>query len=114
MKNLLDGLNKYVVVALYILLVVSIVNGCNGCSHNKENVRLKRQVDSLKTEVSTLRSSTYDKKELDLRMSIEGYEISKRMLYDNNAIVRTSVRPDDRMNQYDKEIGALREKLQSK
>jgi hypothetical protein len=44
-------------------------------------------------------------------MEIEGYEISKRMLYDQNAIVRTTVRPDDRMNEYDKKIKELQEKI---
>jgi hypothetical protein len=55
----------------------------------------------------------YDKGELDVRMSIEGYEVSKRMLYDQNAIVRTVQRPDDRMNEYDAKIKQLREKLKN-
>ena len=58
-----------------------------------------------------LNSHIYTKDELDTRISIEGYEISKRMLYDQNTIVRTTVRPDDRMNEYDGKIKELREKL---
>ena len=113
MKNILDGLNKYAVYAIYALLITTLINGCNGCSSQKENVRLRKEVDSLNVTVKELKESTYDKKELDVRMSIEGYEISKRMLYDQNAIVRTTIRPDDRMNSYDGKIKELQEKLQN-
>lgn len=109
--KILDGLSKYVVIAIYSLLVMSVMNGCNSCNVKKENVKLQKEVDSLNVTVQTLKTSTYAKKELDIRMEIEGYEISKRMLYDQNAIVRTTVRPDDRMNEYDLKIKELQEKL---
>ena len=35
------------------------------------------------------------------------------MLYDNNVIVRTTKRPDDRMNEYDQEIEKLEKELQN-
>ena len=111
MKTILDNLNKFVMFAIYLLLIVTVINGCNGCSSQKENVKLRKEVDSLNISVQTLKSQSYDKAELDIRMEIEGYEISKRMLYDQNAIVRTTVRPDDRMNEYDKKIKSLQEKL---
>ena len=111
MKNIFESLNKFTVYAIYILLVVTMVNGCNGCTSSRENSKLRKEVDSLSTVVHSLNESVYDKDELDVRMSIEGYEISKRMLYDQNAIVRTAVRPDDRMNEYDQKIKELQEKL---
>jgi hypothetical protein len=37
-------------------------------------------------------------------IEIEGLKASKRTLYDWNAVVRTAVRPDDRMNEYDAQI----------
>lgn len=112
MKNILDKLNKFVMFAIYLLLIITMVNGCNGCSSQKENVKMRKEVDSLNTTVELLKAQTYAKKELDIRMEIEGYEISKRMLYDQNAIVRTTVRPDDMMNKYDQKIKELQEKLQ--
>jgi len=51
---------------------------------------------------------------MDTKLEIHGLETSKRMLYDNNVIVRTSVRPDDRMNEYDQQIKALEKKLSDK
>jgi len=110
----LDGLNKYVTIVLYALMVMTAVNSCHSCSTQKENSKLRKEVDSLSITVKALNNSIYNKEELDVRMSIEGYEISKRMLYDQNAIVRTTVRPDDRMNEYDKKIKELQEKISSK
>lgn len=111
MKNILENLNRFVMFAIYLLLIVTCINGCNGCSARKENLKLRKEVDSLSTTVKSLQDQTYLKKDLDIRMAIEGYEISKRMLYDQNAIVRTTVRPDDRMNEYDQKIKELQEKL---
>jgi len=111
--NILDRLNKYVYIAIYILLVTTMINGCNGCSSQKENVKLRKEVDSLTIAVDALKKSSYSRNELDIRMQIEGYEVSKRMLYDQNAIVRTTVRPDDRMNAYDTKIKELQEKISS-
>jgi len=44
-------------------------------------------------------------------MEIEGYEISKRMLFDNNTVVRTTRRPDDILIEYDNKIKELRKKI---
>ncbi len=108
---MIEKLNKYVVIAIYALLLVTLINSCNGCRSSKDNVRLKKEVDSLNTTVKEMSVRIYDKKELDARISIEGYEISKRMLVDNNSIVRTTRRPDDVLVEYDKKIAELREKL---
>ena len=113
MKNIFESLNKYVMYAIYVLLLMSAINGCNGCSSQKENLRLRKEVDSLNLSINKLKETSYSKKELDTRMSIGGYEISKRMLYDQNAIVRTTIRPDDRMAEYDVKIKELQEKLQT-
>lgn len=106
-------LNKYVVIAIWALLAVSVMNACNGCNSSRKEASIRKAVDSLQTQVSIMSSKIYDKDELDVRMSIEGYEVSKRMLYDQNAIVRTVQRPDDRMNEYDAKIKQLREKLKN-
>jgi hypothetical protein len=48
--------------------------------------------------------------EINRMIQIEGLKSSKRVLYDWNSVVRTAVRPDDRMNQYDKDIQLLEKK----
>lgn len=101
-------LNKYLMYAIYLLLFFSFVGSMRSCSTNKEVKKMRKELDALHT---TMDKDVYTKEEMDIRMSIEGYEISKRMLYDQNAIVRTVARPDDRMNEYDGKINELRQKI---
>jgi len=111
MVNLNLILNKYVVYAMYGILIFSMIGNIRSCSTNKEVNKLRKEVNILNGNIDSLSNNIYTKEEQNIRMSIEGYEISKRMLYDQNAIVRTTVRPDDRMNHYDTEIKKLSEKL---
>lgn len=84
-----------------ITLVLLLVIFLQTCSNSKKYTALKKDVDKLEN-VPT-------KTEMEKAIKIEGFEISKRMLYDNNAIIRTTVRPDDRMNAYDQEIKKLQQ-----
>lgn len=77
----------------------------------KENKKLILQVDSLKSEINVLIDSTITLSEFQLLLELEGYKISKRNLYYNNAIIRTKERPDDIMHEYDIEIEKLTKKL---
>ena len=108
-------LNKYFIYAIWAFLLVSLTVNFRSCGVVKENRKVKEEIVILQSEVDSLESSIdkniYDKEELNIRLEILGYEISKRMLYDQNAIVRTTVRPDDRMNEYDQKIKELVEKL---
>jgi hypothetical protein len=92
-KNFMQKLKeKSWLITLGLLVLMFVQN----CSNSKKYNTLKKGLDAQNAKIENL----VTKKEL----KIEGLEISKRMLYDNNAIVRTAVRPDDRMNQYDQEI----------
>jgi len=108
-------LNKYFIYAIWAFLLVSLTVNFRSCGVVKENRKVKEEIVILQSEVDSLESSIdkniYDKEELNIRLEILGYEISKRMLYDQNAIIRTTVRPDDRMNEYDQKIKELVEKL---
>jgi hypothetical protein len=53
------------------------------------------------------------KNEFYLMLQIEKLKSAKMTLYDWNAVVRTVVRPDDRMNWYDQEINRLQSQLDS-
>lgn len=104
-------LNKFMVYAVWAMLLMTMVNGCNSCSTSKELNKVRKELDTLEANYDNFKNSIYTKEQMDIKMSIEGYEVSKRMLYDQNAIVRTVARPDDRMNEYDQKIKELREKL---
>jgi hypothetical protein len=67
---------------------------CGTATNNvlrKKTISLEKKVDSLNLVIQK-------------NIKIEGLKTSKRMLYDNNSIIRTVTRPDDRMNEYDQEI----------
>lgn len=108
-------LNKHFIYAIWAFLLVSISINFRSCGVVKENKKVKEEVIVLQNEVdsleNTISTNIYTKEELDTRMEILGYEISKRMLYDNNLIIRTKTRPDDMMNEYDIKIKELHEKL---
>lgn len=110
-KKIEELANKYVVYTLYLLLFFSFVATMRSCGTNREVSKLKKEVSTLNEKIRTLDSNIYSKEEINIRMSIEGYEISKRMLYDQNSVIRTVIRPDDRMNEYDQKIKELQEKI---
>lgn len=82
-----------IVLALLVLLFVQ------QCSTSRKVSGLEKQAKVMNTRIDSVYTS-----DLKKMIEIEGLKASKRTLYDWNAVVRTAVRPDDRMNQYDAEI----------
>jgi hypothetical protein len=119
MKDKIDiKLSKYVVYPLYIIAIVALFGFFRGCSTSKESTRLRKEITALNAEIDSTNTANqikfdniYTNDELDIKMEIEGLKTSKRTLYDWNAVIRTTTRPDDRMNEYDKQIKALEKKL---
>jgi hypothetical protein len=84
---------QLVLIGLFLILFVK------QCGINRDIDRINKSIKETNKKMDSLAT----KKELE----IEGLKISKRVLYDWNSIIRTTVRPDDRMNQYDQEIEKL-------
>jgi hypothetical protein len=111
MKKLQD---KLPLITLGLLVCTFLVT----CSANrtigkleKQNKEFSTNVTSLETLVDSLYTLTIPSDELQTRLELEGYKISARNLYYNNAIVRTKVRPDDVMHDYNQKIDELTKKL---
>lgn len=102
-------------ILLVLFIALSLINTCNSCKSNQSSKNNQTEIHKLDSSTnvldSTIHSDFYNKRELNLRMEIEGLRISKRILYDWNAIVRTYIRPDDVMNEYDKMIELLQKEL---
>jgi hypothetical protein len=107
-KELLAKYLNYVIYGCFFLLML---NTCSTCNRNGENTKMRHEVVILEKKVDSLSKATYSAEEMDMLMEINGLETSKRTLYDWNAIVRTTVRPDDRMNSYDNEINKLKKQF---
>jgi hypothetical protein len=78
------------------LLVIIFVQQCSTSSRVS---KIEKQAKVMNTRIDSVYTS-----DLKKMIEIEGLKASKRTLYDWNAVVRTAIRPDDRMNQYDAEI----------
>ena len=91
--------SKKAIIYAGVLVALLLLNMCTTCSTGKHVIKLEKKIDSLEMSVVS-------KKDLQ----IEGLRSSKRTLYDWNSVVRTTIRPDDRMNQYDQEIKELESK----
>lgn len=102
-------MKKYVSYAIYAMLFLIMIMFFKMCGISKREREMNDSVKVLEQKMDSIQNDT---KTIDVKMKIEGYEISKRMLYDQNAIVRTVIRPDDRMNQYDSSMKALRSKIE--
>lgn len=104
---------RILIIVIALLGLMTMMNTCNSCSTKRQIMDLKGQVDTVKTKMEKIPTVNYMndfKSDVNILFQIEGFRISKRMLYDNNAIIRTTIRPDDRMNEYDMEIQKLQKK----
>lgn len=115
MKILDENLPKIANYAILFMALLITLSFLRSCSSNKEDIKMRKEITKLNASVDSLNlelnNNFYTKEQFDTKLEMEGFEISKRMLYDNNAIIRTSIRPDDRMAEYDKKIKELQNKL---
>jgi hypothetical protein len=90
----------YVLIGLLIIIEFQVLTLM--CS----NSTIKRKVFNIENKIETNNTTTknYILKTTDSLLNLNRYIILRDMLYDQNAIVRTVMRPDDRINYYNKEI----------
>lgn len=116
MKSLTVFIHKHLVIVLWVIAILGVFSFFRSCTTSNQIKELKTELIQYKNEVDSLTdvidSNFWTKAELDTRLRIHGLETSKRTLYDWNAVVRTVIRPDDRMKQYDEEIEKLRRSLE--
>lgn len=100
----------------YFTLVLLCCTFLYTCSTHRGVNKVTKETKALSSKIekqdSTI-SKTVSEDMLKLLIELEGLKISKRNLYDQNAIIRTTVRPDDRMNEYDQEMAEIRKKLEN-
>jgi hypothetical protein len=106
-------LNKWGLATLVVICLLTFINTCGTKSQNERN---GRRVDALEKVIVSLDSTLSDKvsnEEIEILLEISALETARRVVYDNNTIVRTTKRPDDVMNEYDAKIKELRKKLKT-
>lgn len=83
-----------------IVLVIMLLTFFKGCNDSKKITQLKKEVIELK-------DSTYMKKELEIRLMIEGLKSEKRMIQSTDR----KILDVNRQAEIDKEISILESKL---
>lgn len=82
-----------------IVLALLVIIFVQQCSTSSRVSKIEKQAKVMNTRIDSVYTS-----DLKKMIEIEGLRASKRTLYDWNAVVRTAIRPDDRMHEYDVEI----------
>ncbi len=97
--------SRLLITLLIIMLLIMLSTSLKTC-------RTASTVRQLTKELTDIKEQNRNAAERQkIQAEIEGYKISKRMLYDNNAVVRTVKRPDDILMGYDSSIARLELKL---
>jgi len=107
----MEKIKHYVPITAVVFMIIVFMNTCGTKSKVKS---LKKDIVKLENVVKlqdSLISNTVSKNDLRLIIELEGLKISKRNLYDQNSIIRTKIRPDDKMNEYDQKMNDIRKKL---
>ena len=66
-----------------------------------------REISKIRKEITNLKDSTYNKKELDIRLQVEGLKSEKRMIQSTDR----KILDVNRQTQIDQEITTLESKL---
>lgn len=103
---------KWKIITITMFVIVSI----NQCSIKRNINNAYKEIYSTNEYISEIELNSYDSHEacmtyMQIIYRIHMYEFLKLQLDDNNKIVRTVVRPDDKIREYDDEIKKLKEKL---
>jgi hypothetical protein len=91
MTQVTNFLNKW---GMLVLIFIALMIWMKACGIASTQSATKKEIKALD---STLRKE----------IKIEGLKTSKRTLYDWNSVIRTVNRPDDLINEYDKQINQL-------
>lgn len=93
----MDKLKSNLIIVVSVLLLLVFMQTC-------KTTRILRKIDGdlieVKSTVNSIQGEVVPYDLFDIMLKIEGINISYRMLYDNNTVIRTSKRPDDIMNSY--------------
>ena len=117
MNKTLLWLRDYGIVFLVFILCINGMQTCNQSTRISSNTKqIKYNTVRLDSINNALTNGMYiSKEEYTLMLEIQRLQTAKLVLYDWNSVVRTAVRPDDRMNYYygmiekaQKELDALR------
>lgn len=99
MDSINNFLTKYGKLTIIALLLIVLVRQCN------TNSLISTSNKNILIDIKSLDSN------INNQIKIESLKTSKRTLVDWNAVIRTVVRPDEQIKEYDTEINKLETKI---
>lgn len=108
MKSILALLDKHfkvVVISLFFLIFVQ------NCSQSGKISTEAKNNKAISEKIAILEKNSITTEQLQILLEIHSLETARKVVYDNNTIIRTTQRPDDVMNAYDQKIKDLKSKL---
>lgn len=113
MKKALEFLNKYGILILIIIGLAVFMNTCGTKGVISKNGKRLDKIEKSIFVTDSILSLKISSEKMDILLKINALEIAREVVYTNNAIVRTSERPDDVINKYNTQIKELQEKIKN-
>ena len=113
MDKILQLLNKYGILIIIIIGLILMIDTCGTKSVNEKNGKKVDRLEKTILKQDSILNTKTSKEQLDFLLQINALDIEREVVYTNNAIVRTSERPDDAINRYAKLKQDLQEKLKN-
>ena len=105
MEAIQSFLSKWGTMITLFLIITITFSTCGVKSHVE---RLEKKITSLEKYIAT--TDSLDREIYSVEREITMLETAREVVYTNNAIILTLVRPDDVMNEYSNKIKILQEK----
>jgi hypothetical protein len=113
MKKILEFIGKYGMLILIFMAMLIFMNTCGTKGNIERNGRRIDKVEKSLNTTDSILSLKISSDRMDILLKINALEIAREVVYTNNAIVRTTERPDDVINKYNTQIKELQEKLKN-
>ena len=106
MNEIIEFFKKWGIIMTTVFSLCAVWNSC-GTTGRLD--RTNKYIQSLEKRIQYNDSISRERNAIEREIS--NFEIAREVVYTNNAIVRTTERPDDVMNSYTNKIKDLQEKL---
>ena len=104
-------LRKWGLVIVLFLSLMTMMSTCSAKNSMKREATKSMQYDS--ATYADIQELNREVELLQVQSEISSLELAKRIVYDQNAIVRSKTRPDDVIRGYDEELAKLYKKRET-
>jgi phosphoglycerate-specific signal transduction histidine kinase len=104
MEKLTTFLQKYGILIILFMFLITMLNTCSISNQNEKNVKRMNRIDQ---RIDSISSVVISKKEFEKELKIYNLKVEKSTLHNMNEIVLKDIRPSQRIAEIDAEISNL-------